>query len=57
MIREVQTMGIDITQIINILGNFGFPVAVAIYLLIRLEKRIENLTKAITELKKIINKI
>ncbi|MCM3707901.1 YvrJ family protein [Cytobacillus firmus] len=50
-------MEINIAQIIGILGNFGFPVAIAIYLLIRFEKRIESLTTAITELQKIIKKI
>ncbi|KAF0817707.1 MULTISPECIES: YvrJ family protein [unclassified Cytobacillus] len=50
-------MEINIAQIISIMGNFGFPVAIAIYLLIRFEKRIESLTTAITELQKIIKKI
>ncbi|MED1042456.1 YvrJ family protein [Bacillus mycoides] len=39
---------------ITLIGNFGFPVALAIYLLIRLEKKIENLTDAITVLKEVI---
>ena len=43
-------MEMDITQIVGILGNFGFPVMIAIYLLIRFEKRIEGLTEAITQL-------
>jgi len=46
----------DIQQIITILGNFGFPVVIAIYLLIRFEKRIENLTEAISQLQKIMNR-
>lgn len=46
----------DIQEIISILGNFGFPVVIAIYLLIRFEKRIENLTEAITQLQKIMNR-
>lgn len=46
----------DIQQIISILGNFGFPVVIAIYLLIRFEKRIENLTEAISQLQKIMNR-
>ncbi|MFE7064495.1 YvrJ family protein [Sutcliffiella sp. NPDC057660] len=40
----------EIPQIVTILGNFGFPVMIAIYLLIRFEKRIESLTEAITKL-------
>ncbi|WP_078392839.1 YvrJ family protein [Shouchella patagoniensis] len=35
-----------------LLGNFGFPTVVAVYLLIRFEKRIENLTDAIRELER-----
>ncbi|WP_059172237.1 YvrJ family protein [Bacillus sp. FJAT-27445] len=46
----------DIAQIITILGNFGFPVAIAIYLLLRFEKRIEGLTEAISKLQQIMNK-
>lgn len=33
-----------------LIGNVGFPVIVAVYLLIRFEKRIENLTKALHSL-------
>lgn len=40
----------DVTQVVNLLGNFGFPIVIAIYLLIRFEKRIEGLTEAITQL-------
>lgn len=43
-------MTMDIPQIVGILGNFGFPVLIAIYLLIRFEKRIEGLTEAINQL-------
>lgn len=35
---------------IHILSNFGFPVAITIYLLIRFEKRIAYLENAILEL-------
>lgn len=35
-----------------LLGNFGFPTLVAVYLLIRFEKRIDNLTIAIQELER-----
>lgn len=45
----------DVAQIISILGNFGFPVMIAIYLLIRFEKRIESLTHAINQLERIMN--
>lgn len=35
-----------------LLGNFGFPTLVAVYLLIRFEKRIDKLTDAIRELER-----
>ncbi|WP_230932285.1 YvrJ family protein [Priestia sp. TSO9] len=35
------------------IGNFGFPIVISIYLLIRFEKRIEVLTTAINELKQV----
>lgn len=39
----------DMTQLISILSNFGFPVAVSTYLLFRFEKKLDDLTKAISE--------
>ena len=47
-------MIMDIPQIVTIISNVGFPVAIAIYLLIRFEKRIESLTEAITQLQQIM---
>ncbi|WP_152657521.1 YvrJ family protein [Oceanobacillus sp. CFH 90083] len=41
----------DYTALINILGNFGFPVMITIYLFVRFEKKIDNLEKVITELR------
>lgn len=38
-------------QLINIIGNLGFPIAVSMYLLIRLEGRIDELIKACESLK------
>ncbi|MBB6449710.1 hypothetical protein HNR44_001688 [Geomicrobium halophilum] len=32
-------------------GNFGFPTLIAVYLLMRFEKRIDDLTQAIQDLK------
>ncbi len=37
---------------VSILGNFGFPITIAVYLLIRFEKKIERLTGIIQELQK-----
>lgn len=45
---------IEIKTLIMIIGNFGFPVALTIYLLVRFEKKIETLTEAIDRLKEVI---
>ncbi|WP_035512872.1 YvrJ family protein [Halalkalibacillus halophilus] len=39
----------------DIIGNFGFPIAITIYLLVRFEKKIAELTSAIATLKENIN--
>lgn len=44
----------DITPLIQIISNVGFPVVVALYLLVRVDKTIEESTKALTELTKTI---
>ncbi|MGG3641510.1 YvrJ family protein [Bacillus gobiensis] len=40
---------------ISAIGNFGFPLVLAVYLLLRFEKKIEVLTEAISTLKEAIN--
>lgn len=40
----------ELSQIIYLLGNFGFPVAISVYLLFRFEKRFEELESAIDDL-------
>jgi len=37
-------------EMFKILANYGFPVAVASFLLVRMEKRMESLEKSIYEL-------
>jgi hypothetical protein len=37
------------SEIFTALGNFGFPIVVSIYLLVRFEKKLDDLTKVITE--------
>ncbi|NGY85299.1 YvrJ family protein [Bacillus megaterium] len=37
-------------------GNFGFPLVLSIYLLIRFEKRIETLTSAIYDLMQVVDR-
>lgn len=41
-------------QWITILGNFGFPIAITIYLFLRFEKKLEKLELVITELGEVI---
>ena len=41
-------------QWIMIVGNFGFPIAIATYLLVRFEGKIDNLQNAIMQLSEII---
>ncbi len=43
-------MEILLTQV----GNFGFPMVIAIYLLVRVEKKLDALTLAIFELGKVV---
>jgi len=40
---------------ISLVGNVGFPILVAFYLLIRFEKKIDNLTEAINKMADIID--
>lgn len=40
-----------------ILGNFGFPIFITIYLFLRFEKKIESLESVIMQLSKVINNI
>lgn len=45
----------DINELINLIGNVGFPVAVTSYLLIRLEKQLIGLSSSICKLTTIIS--
>lgn len=44
----------DLPQWISILGNFGFPICISIYLLIRFENKLDNLGEIITQLAEVI---
>jgi hypothetical protein len=46
----------SLSPIMLAIGNFGFPLVLATYLLLRFEKKIENLTSSITELKEVIHR-
>ena len=45
----------EINELVSLIGNVGFPVAVCSYLLIRLEKQITTLTVSISKLNTIIS--
>jgi len=45
----------EVTELINLIVNNGFAIAVAAYLLIRLEKQINNLSTSINKLNTIIS--
>ena len=44
-----------ISELVNLIANVGFPVAISAYLLIRLEKQIMTLTFSINKLNTIIS--
>ena len=46
----------DFQEVATLISNVGFPIAVATYLLIRFETKIDGLSKAITELSAVVNK-
>lgn len=41
---------LDAPNMIQIIGNFGFPIAITVYLLIRFENRLDGLRNAIDNL-------
>lgn len=41
-------------ELVNLIGNVGFPIAIAVYLLIRVESQLDRLTLAIGELREAI---
>jgi hypothetical protein len=43
-----------VNEILNLVANVGFPIAVAVFLLVRVESRVTILTQAITELREAI---
>lgn len=44
-------------EIVNLVGNLGFPIAISLYLLIRIEGKLESLTNSINNLSQTINSI
>lgn len=47
----------DLEQWVFLMGNFGFPVLITVYLLIRFQKKIEELTAVINTLTNSIDRI
>ncbi|KFN01610.1 YvrJ family protein [Bacillus clarus] len=47
---------ITFQSIIKSINNLGFPVVIAIYLLVRFERKIVHLTEAINKLRDAMNK-
>ncbi len=41
-------------ELVVLVGNFGFPVAVSMYLLVRLEGKLETLTESIHSLTEVL---
>lgn len=44
-------------NLVTLIGNVGFPIAVSIYLLVRIEGKLESLTSSINNLSAVINHI
>lgn len=45
---------LDVTLWTNVLGNFGFPIAITVYLFYRFERKIEKLEDVIFDLNEVI---
>lgn len=45
----------EINDFINLIGNIGFPAVISLYVLVRLEKQLINLTASINKLNIIIS--
>lgn len=44
-------------ELLSVIANVGFPIAVSVYLLVRIENRLDTLSKAINELANAVNHI
>lgn len=44
-------------QMLGLIANLGFPIVVSIYLLVRIENRLDILTQSIQELSKTISQL
>lgn len=48
---------INMEDVVQLISNLGFPIAISLYLLIRIEGKLENLTISINNLSQSINSI
>lgn len=44
-------------NLVTLIGNVGFPIAISVYLLVRIEGKLEGLTNSINNLSAVINHI
>ena len=44
-------------ELVDMISNIGFPIAISLYLLIRIEGKLESLTSSINNLSQTINSI
>ncbi len=44
-------------QLLTLVGNVGFPIVLSVYLLVRIEGKLEGLTQSIQELARAISAI
>lgn len=44
-------------SLVNLIGNVGFPIAISVYLLVRIEGKMETLTNSINNLSSVITNI
>ncbi len=44
-------------QVLGMIANMGFPIVISVYLLVRIENRMENLTESIQSLARVISEM
>lgn len=47
----------NVSMWISLIGNFGFPIAITVYLFIRFERKIDKLEAIIMELSEVIKSL
>lgn len=49
--------GENVEEIVSAVANLGFPIAISVFLLVRIENRLEKLTESINDLSSTISAI